>query len=382
MSVLTNNQEISEFCKRLGKENFIAVDTEFMRENTYWPKLCLIQLASSEEARIIDPLADNINLDPVYKLMKNNKIIKIFHSGRQDIEIFFNKMNEIPYPIFDTQIAGMVCGFGNSASYDSMVSNIVNKKIDKLSRFTDWSVRPLSKNQITYALNDVIYLLKIYKKLISELETNKRFEWIRDEIDKLVDINNYKIDPNNAWKKIKIKNNPKRLLPFIHKLAYWREMQAQKIDIPRNRIIRDEAIIEISSNQPMSSDELQKIRGISKSFAHSNKGSEIVDIVKKIKKIKNQVPLNIDENKKDKNSPDTLVDLLKLLLNFQSKKFGVSQNLIASVSDLHKIVNENNPDISVLNGWRYEVFGKAALDLKNGKTIIKVKNGKIHFKNI
>ena len=381
MSVLTNNQEISEFCNRLSKETFIAVDTEFMRENTYWPKLCLIQLASEKEAKIIDPLIEKIDLTPIDSLMQNSKITKIFHSGRQDIEIFYNRNKKVPYPVFDTQIAGMVCGFGHSASYDSMVSTVLKKQIDKVSRFTDWSLRPLSNKQIDYALNDVRYLISIYHFLISDLEKRNRSEWIKDEIEKLIDEKNYLIEPKNAWKKIKIKNHSKKLIPTIYELSYWREIEAQKLNIPRNRLLRDEAIIEISSSLPNSIKELCKIRGISKSFSMSKKGNDIINVVKKSKKITYVPEVNLEKNKKEKNNNDPIVDLLKILLNIQSKKHEVSANLISSVSDLNKIINEENPSIPALSGWRYNIFGKHALDIKYGKTIVKVNKGKIQFNN-
>ena len=379
MSVLNNNQEISEFCQRLSKETFIAVDTEFMRENSYWPHLCLIQLASKKEAKIIDPLMEKIDLKPIDRLMTNKNVTKVFHSGRQDIEIFYNRNNKTPYPVFDTQIAGMVCGFGHSASYDSMVSTILKKKIDKVSRFTDWSLRPLTKKQISYALNDVVYLIKIYDYLIKQLKENNRIEWIKDEINNLLDKKNYYIEPKNSWKKIKIKSHSKKLIPTIYELSLWRELNAQKSNIPRNRLLRDEAIIEISANLPSTVEELEKIRGISRSFAMSKKGVEIVNLLKRSKNYKHIPEIKFAKNNKDKNGNDPIVDLLKILLNIQSKKHKVSQNLISNVSDLNRIINENNPDIPALNGWRYEIFGKYALDIKNGKTTINVKNGKIKF---
>ncbi len=382
MSVLTNNQEILEFCNRLSKESFIAVDTEFMRENTYWPKLCLIQLASEKEAKIIDPLIEKIDLRPIDNLMQNHQIIKIFHSGRQDIEIFYNRNNEVPYPVFDTQIAGMVCGFGHSASYDSMVSNILKKNIDKASRFTDWSLRPLSKKQINYALNDVKYLLDIYHFLLHDLNKRNRTEWIKEEIDKLLNKNNYFIDPKSCWKKIKIKNHSKKLLPVIYELSYWREIESQKLDLPRNRLLRDEAIIEIAASLPKTQNELSRVRGISKSFSMSKKGSEIINVVNKIKERKETIEINFEKKKKEKKYNEPVVDLLKILLNIQSKKHKVSANLISSVYDLNRIVNEDNPDIQALKGWRYKIFGKYALEIKKGEIIVKINDGKIKFTKV
>lgn len=379
MSVLTNNQEIEEFCIRLSKESFIAVDTEFMRENTYWPKLCLIQLASHKEAKIIDPLIEKVDLKPVDNLMLNQQITKVFHSGRQDIEIFYNRNKKVPYPVFDTQVAGMVCGFGHSASYDSMVSTLLKMKIDKVSRFTDWSLRPLSDKQISYALNDVKYLIDIYHILLDDLNKKNRSDWIIDEINKLIDENNYHIDPKESWKKIKTKNHSKKLIPIIYELSYWREIEAQRLDIPRNRLLRDEAIIEIASSKPKSENQLSRIRGISKSFSLSKKGSEIISLVKKTKEFRDIPAINLEMKKKEKRNNDPIIDLLKILLNIQSKKHEVSANLISSVYDLHRIINEDKPDVQALKGWRYKIFGKHALNIKEGKIIVKVINGKIKF---
>ena len=382
MSLINEKNKLIALCNKLRESRFITVDTEFMRENTFWPELCLIQLASPDASGIIDPLIADLDLSPVYDLMHEKEILKVFHAGRQDLEIFFNKCGYLPEPIFDTQIGAMVCGFGDSASYETLVKELVGKKIDKLSRFTDWSRRPLSERQINYALSDVTHLVTIYKKIEEKINKLKRNNWTKEEMDNLIKISNYKIEPKDAWKRIKFKNYSPRFLVILKEIAAWREKIAQKKNVPRNRVLRDESLIEIAAHTPTNKEGIKKIRGISK-FLHNEKN--ISDLIEKIKyaKLLPEIEFPTVEKKQIKNrNMGPLVDLLKVLLKLRCDENGVAHRMVANTKELNKIaVNENN-NVLALSGWRYEIFGRDAVDLVNGKISLVSNNGKIVINKI
>lgn len=382
MSLINENNELIAFCNKLRKSKFITVDTEFMRENTFWPELCLIQLANTETSGVIDPLVSNLDLSPIYELMKEKKILKVFHAGRQDLEIFFNKCGFIPEPVFDTQIGAMVCGFGESVSYETLVKEIVGKKTDKLSRFTDWSRRPLTDRQKNYALNDVIYLVTIYKSIKDKIDKMDRNEWIKEEIENLVKINNYKLEPKDAWKRIKSKNHSGKFLSILKEIAAWREQLAQKKNIPRNRILRDESLLEIAAHTPTNKDSIKKTRGISKFLNNDKYISELIEKIKFAKLIpESEFPV-IEKKQIRRPNVGPLVDLLKVLLKLRCNENNVAHCMVANAKELNKIAANEKDRISALQGWRYEIFGRDAIDLVNGKISLTNYKGQVIVKKI
>lgn len=383
MSVLTNNQEILEFCNRLSKESFIAVDTEFMRENTYWPKLCLIQLASEKEAKIIDPLIEKIDLRPIDNLMQNHQIIKIFHSGRQDIEIFYKMSGKIPKPIFDTQIAAMVCGFGESVGYEKLVDKILNKKIDKSSRFSNWAKRPLTKKQLKYAIGDVTHLFEIYPILNKEIVEKGRTSWLKDELKILLSENTYDVSPEKAYKRLKIRSYDIKTRAVTYQLALWREKKAQLNNIPRGRILRDDIIYELASIKPKSINDINNMRSISNGLKlKEDIKQEIIDNVLIGLNLNDKDLPNLPKKRKLPHGTNSRVSLLKILLNSVSEKHDVAQKLIASTQDLEDLIADDNADIKTLKGWRYNLFGKKAIEFKNGKIAIIMNDNNIELKEI
>ena len=277
--MIVDSQDCAEFCERQAKAGFVAVDTEFMRENTYWPKLCLVQVGGPDEAAAIDPLADGMDLAPVFELLADRTVLKVFHSARQDIEIFVNLTGSVPEPLFDTQVAAMVCGFGDSVGYETLVNRLAGKRIDKTSRFTDWSRRPLTDKQLRYALADVIHLRSIYDKLSRQLADSKREHWLAEEIAILVDPDTYRVEPEAAWARIKTRSTDPKFLARLRELAAWREREAQKRDLPRGRLLRDDALLEIAAHSPRTVDELARTRGLSRSMAQGWQGTGLLKAV-------------------------------------------------------------------------------------------------------
>ncbi|TNE35016.1 MAG: ribonuclease D [Alphaproteobacteria bacterium] len=379
MQIITTTPALEELVGRLGKFPYITIDTEFLRESTFWPILCLVQLASEEESAIVDPLADGIDLAPLFGLLKNEKVLKVFHAGRQDLEIFHHLTGEVPAPIFDTQVAAMVCGFGESVGYDTLVSKITGKPIDKSSRFTDWSRRPLSERQLTYAEADVTHLRDVYEFLAKKLEESGRKDWVTSEMEILRSPETYFLPPENAWQRIKSRNTHPRFLGILRSIAAWREAQAHRQDIPRNRILRDEALLEIASNPPKSPEALSHVRGLGKKFAEGKMGQGLLAAVKE------GVDLPADQCPKvpRKEAPPKgiapLMELLKVLLKLRSEENDVAQKLICNVKELEAIAMDDNADVPSLKGWRRKVFGEDALKLKHGEIALSSKDGKIRI---
>jgi ribonuclease D len=340
-----------------------------MRERTYWPKLCLAQVAGPDEAAAIDALAEGIDLAPLDELMVNPKVLKVFHAARQDLEIFYLRMNKVPEPLFDTQVAAMVCGHGEAASYESLATKLAKARIDKSSRFTDWSRRPLSERQITYAISDVTHLRVVYEALKRQLEKTGRIGWIAEEMAVLNEPGTYRVDPEQAWRRLKPRGASPRLLATLKEVAAWRERTAQRIDIPRQRLLRDEQLLEIASHSPKSVEELALTRGLGRGFAEGWQGREILDAVEKARKVpEDQLP-NRERPPEQLRAPGAVVDLLRTLLRLKAEQADVAARLVASADEIDRLA-AGKRDLHVLHGWRNEVFGKDAVALLEGRVAL------------
>ena len=370
MYIIKTTSELLKFCTYASKFDYLTVDTEFLRERTYYPKLCLIQLAipSDQEANavLVDPLDNKLDLSPLYELFLNSNVVKVFHAARQDLEIFFHDKSIIPNPLFDTQLAAMVCGFGEQVGYETLVRSICKVNLDKSSRFTDWSLRPLTGSQKDYALADVTHLRQIYEYLKSELKKNKREAWVQEELNILKNPETYITRPNEAWKRIKIRSNSGKFLGIVSKLAEFREKYAQQNDIPRNRVFKDDALMEIASLKPKSFDELSRSRLLLRDARKGKIASGILDSVKAA-----QVS-NFDEVSKEVklaknlNGNSALSEMLRVLLKAKAEELGIAAKLIAVSADLDSLASGERT-VPALLGWRHKVFGKDALDLCDGK---------------
>ena len=379
MTLITEPTQLVEACRRLANETFLSIDTEFMREKTYYPQLCLIQIAGKKEAIVIDALAEDINLNPVLELMENEAITKVFHACRQDIEIFYNLNHKIPSPIFDTQIGAMVCGYGESVGYDKLVRQITGIQIDKSSRFTDWSYRPLSKQQIKYALSDVTHLRTVFEALSSQLEKSGRTKWLEEEFKTVLNPETYNTPLDKSWKRLKVKNGQPRFLILIRELCAFREREAQNRNVPRNRIIRDDILLDIAARSPKSPHDLAKVRNLTKQFSQGKLGESILRVVETANKIPDSEAPPLEKVNNFQHQKSALVDLLKVLLKLKSEDFNVAQKLIANSTDLEAIANNNDANVLALTGWRKDIFGDDALLLKTGKIALSAYNGKIQL---
>lgn len=377
MKLITDTDTLAEYCARLAKAPYITVDTEFLREKTFWPRLCLVQMAGPEDELIIDPLAPGMDLSPLYELMANTDVLKVFHAARQDVEIFHHDGGVIPKPMFDTQVAAMVCGFGDSAGYDTLARKISKVHIDKSSRFSDWSVRPLSERQLKYAMQDVTHLRGVYEWLARELHKNGREAWLSEEMATLTDPRTYVTDPREAWLRIKTRGGNRRFLGVLREITAWRETEAQSRDLPRGRVIKDEALLEIAAHPPHSLAEMGKLRSVTAGFADGKLGGSLLAAIRLGSEIPEaDLPPLPD---RDTHSPATggTVELLKVLLKIKCEQTGVASKLVASSADLECIAADDNADVPVMHGWRRELFGLAALDLKQGRLAIAMKGNKI-----
>ncbi len=376
MEYISDSQSLDKAITTLETAAFVTVDTEFMRESTYWSKLCLIQIASDTHQYIIDPLADNIDLDRFYQLMTRKAVIKVFHAARQDVEIIYNQSGEIPVPLFDTQIAAMVCGYGESAGYETLVRDICKEQLDKSSRFTDWSRRPLSEKQLTYALGDVTHLRNIYLKLNSSLEENDRIHWLNEEMTILTSPETYDLKPCDAWKRLKFRGNNKRAHSVLIALAEWREIQAQKQNVPRNRILKDDGLYEVSTHPTRSTSDISRLRGVPRGFDRGPYAKSLIEAVAIGLNRKFDTLPEIHTKKPLPNGIGPIVELLKVALRICCEKHDVAQKLIATVGDLEQIAADDHADVKALKGWRRELFGESALKLKHGALMIGISKGK------
>lgn len=366
MTPIVANAELETFCARLSGAEFIAVDTEFMRETTYWPKLCLVQVASATDSAVIDPLAEGLDLSPLLALLADERTVKVFHAARQDLEIFHN-LGVNTKPVFDTQVAAMAAGFGEQIAYDALVRQMLRQEIDKSSRFTDWSRRPLSPAQYEYALADVTHLAKLYPKLRERLQRNGRLAWVAEEMAALSDPALFDVDPENAWRRLKPRKFTSKYLAAFRAAAAWRERTAQTRDQPRGRILKDEAIDELATQLPMDAEGLNRLRSVPKGFGGSRFGAELVEtIAAAVANAEDYAPV-IPRSAPPPANAGAVVELLKVLLKARAEDAGVASKLIATVSDLEKIAADDRAATPALTGWRRDVFGADALRLKRGE---------------
>jgi ribonuclease D len=367
MTPITTTAELAVFCTKLKGQPFVAVDTEFMRETTYWPKLCLIQAAAGSAEACIDPLAEGIDLEPFLEIMRDETILKVFHAARQDVEIF-NNLNAMPRPLFDTQVAGMAAGFGEQIAYDALVRQMLKIELDKSSRFTDWARRPLSDNQLTYALADVTHLAALYPILRERLEKDGRIAWVTDEMANLTDPAIYDVEPENAWKRLRPRKHTAKYMAVYKSVAAWRERTAQSRDQPRGRILKDEAIDEVATQAPTDADQLDRLRTVPKGFSGSRIWTDLLAAIPEALKDPEAYALVIERTRTAPSpAAGAVVELLKVLLKARAEEAGVASKLIATVSDLELIANDDEADTSALKGWRREAFGEDALKLKRGE---------------
>ena len=367
MTPITSTADLAEFCARLGGQTFVAVDTEFMRETTYWPKLCLIQAASPGGIEAtIDPLAEGLDLGPFLDVMRDTSILKVFHAARQDVEIFHN-LGAIPRPLFDTQIAGMAAGFGEQIAYDALARKILKVELDKSSRFTDWARRPLSEAQLTYALADVTHLAALYPILRARLEKAGRLSWVTEEMAAMCDPALYDVEPENAWRRLKPRKHTVKYLAVFRAVAAWRERTAQQRDQPRGRILKDEAIDELAAQAPTNVDGFNRLRSVPKGFSGSRYGPELIEAINAaLADPEGYAPKIERDSGPVSPAAGAVVELLKVLLKARAEDAGVASKLIATVADLEKIASDDHVDAPALHGWRRDAFGEVALTLKRG----------------
>ena len=376
--IVTTSAGVAELCHKLSDSPFITIDTEFLREKTYYPKLCLVQLSGPDKnAAVIDPLSKDIDLSPLFDLIGNKKVLKVFHAARQDLEIFYNMTGGVVAPFFDTQIAAMVCGYGDSVGYNSLVQDIAKKSIDKSAQFMDWSHRPLTDRQLSYALGDVTHLCDIYVHLSKELERRGRVSWLLQEEDILSDPSTYSNDPYEAWTRIKLRSPSRKTLAVLREVAAWREKAAQERDIPKNWMMRDETLADLASQAPRTKEQLLKIRNMPKDHANGRIGEALLESIKAaLESPKDDWP-TVEKRKILPPQAAATLDILKMLLKIQSSEHGVASKLIASQDDLEAIVLDDAAEVPALSGWRRDIFGEDALALKAGKLAIGLSGDKI-----
>lgn len=377
MKLITSNPDLSTACSEIARHDFVAVDTEFMRESTFWPQLCLIQLAGPGIELMVDPLAQGLDLSPFWQLMGNERIVKVFHAARQDIEIVHYKARILPKPIFDTQVAAMVCGFGESISYVNLVKRITGRDLDKSSRFTDWSRRPLSSKQLEYAIGDVTHLRDVYQHLAVELGASGRASWLDEEMSILTDPKTYEQHPEFAWQRLKLRVKNRKALGVLMDLAEWRERLAQHQDVPRQRILRDEALYDIANQMPTSAEQLSELRTLSEGFSRSARAKDIIDAVKRgLARDVNSVPPLVHSQPLSAEATAT-TELLKVLLKSAAARHRVAPRLISDTEDLERIASEAEPDVAAMKGWRRQLFGEDALRLKRGELALTLSGGEV-----
>ncbi len=376
MEIITTTAELTAVCNRLAKHPVITVDTEFLRETTYYPLLCVVQMASAEDAVVVDTLAEGIDLKPFFDLMANESVLKVFHAARQDIEIIFHRASIIPHPVFDTQVAAMVLGYGDSIAYDQLVERITGHRPDKTHRFTDWSHRPLTQEQTVYALADVTHLRDVFAALDADLKKRGRSEWVSEEMDVLTSPSTYDFHPERAWERLKTRVRKPKELAVLMEVAAWREQEAQTRDVPRSRVLKDDAIGDIATHAPTSLERLAGLRSLPKGFDKSKWGQDIVAAVKRgIARDPSTLP-KLDKPRGNNNGGAT-VELLKVLLRMTSERHAVASKVIATVDDLEQIAADDNADVGALHGWRRELFGEAALALKQGRVALAIDKGRV-----
>ena len=376
MQPITTTKKLAEVCERLARHPFVTVDTEFLRESTYYPKLCVAQMASPDEAVVVDALAQGIDLAPLFALMSDKKVIKVFHAARQDIEICWHEAGIIPAPLVDTQVAAMVLGYGDSISYDQLVARITGDSLDKSHRFTDWTRRPLSEAQLAYAASDVTHLRDVYVKLAADLDRSGRTDWMREEMRVLTSPDTYRMEPEHAWQRLKTRVRKPRELAVLIEVAAWREREAQVRDVPRGRVLKDDTVGDIAVQAPTTIERLGSLRSLPKGFERSKWGEAIVAAVKRgLARDVKTLP-RIDRPKAAVNGQAT-VELLKVLLRMTAERHGVAAKVIATIDDLDRIAADDAADVPALYGWRRDLFGEKALALKHGRLALAVERNRV-----
>ena len=377
--LITDSASLAALIERLSAHDFVAVDTEFMRENTYWPELCLLQIASPDEAAAIDPMAEGLDLKPLWTLLvDNHDVLKVFHAGGQDLEIVHNMTGKVPYPLFDTQIAAMALGFGEQVGYSNLIESMLGHALDKGARFTDWSRRPLDKRQIDYAIGDVTHLATIFPRMVTKLKKTNRGLWLDEEMERLADPSSFAFDPEDAWKRLKLPSRNPLVLGRLKALAAWREKEARGKNLPRGRIVKDDTLGDIAGHPPKTQDDLAKVRGLSAGWRNNDIGARMMAA------LENCAPLGPDdipdrEPRRPGLTKDGVLvaDLLKLLLKIKAKDSGVAPKLIARSDELEALAAGVRSDLAILSGWRFEEFGRDALDLVEGRLAFATRNGKL-----
>ena len=370
--LVTTTDALDRLCTRLSAEEFVTVDTEFMRERTYWPELCVVQLAGAHEVAVIDAEAEGMDLAPLGRLLADAAVLKVFHAARQDIEIFVLKFGAVPTPLFDSQIAAMVAGFGDQVGYDALVAGLTGHPIDKAHRFSDWSARPLSAAQIDYAAADVTHLREVYERLCARLKRDGRLDWVAEEMAALTDPALYRADPDSAWERLRPRSANRRFLGRLQVLAAWREREAQRINIPRQRLLKDEALLEIAATAPTDVEALARIRGISRGFAEGRTGAALLEAVAAARAVPDDALPPAPPPRDALRASPALVSLLKVLLAAKCEQHHVAPRLVASSDEVERFAAEETPDLPILHGWRREVFGEDALALKQGRVALGV----------
>lgn len=376
MDLITTTADLSAACARLAQHPVITVDTEFLRETTYYPLLCVVQMASPDEALVIDALAEGIDLTSFFELMANEKVLKVFHAARQDIEIIWHRANIVPHPIFDTQVAAMVLGYGDSIAYDQLVDRVTGHRPDKTHRFTDWSRRPLSKEQVHYAEADVTHLRDVFAALDADLKKRGRSDWVSEEMEILTSPRTYDFHPERAWERLKTRVRKPKELAVLMEVAAWREQEAQSRDVPRSRVLKDDAVGDIATHAPTSIEKLGNLRSLPKGFERSKWGSDIVAAVQR-GLARDLAALPKLEKPRNNANGAAIVELLKVLLRMTSERHAVASKVIATVDDLEQIAADDQADVAALQGWRRELFGEAALALKHGKLALAIDKGRV-----
>ena len=376
MNLITTTPELTAVCSRLDQHPVITVDTEFLRETTYYPLLCVVQMASPEEAVVVDALADGIDLKPFFALMADEKVLKVFHAARQDIEIVWHQAGIVPHPIFDTQVAAMVLGYGDSIAYDQLVERIAGHRPDKTHRFTDWSRRPLSAEQIHYAVSDVTHLRDVFAALDADLKKRSRNDWVSEEMEVLTSPKTYDFHPERAWERLKTRVRKPKELAVLMEVAAWREQEAQSRDVPRSRVLKDDAVGDIATHAPTTLERLASLRSLPKGFDRSKWGA---DIVAAVQRGLARDPSTLPKIEKPRNNANggAIVELLKVLLRMTSERHAVASKVIATVDDLEQIATDDHADVAALRGWRREMFGEAALALKHGRLALAIERGRV-----
>jgi ribonuclease D len=367
MELITSTSMLAAFCERAAKYDFVTVDTEFLRETTYWPKLCLLQAATVDEAILVDPLADGLSLKPFFALLANENVTKVFHAARQDIEIFVKLTGEVPKNIFDTQIAASVCGYGDSISYDNLVRSIANVELDKSSRFTDWSARPLSEKQRVYALADVTHLRDIYEVLQERVKETRRGDWVDDELAVLRSIDTYVVRPELAWERLKTKLHRPRDIAALKLLAAWRERRAQDTDQPRNRVLKDDALIELAMQRPTTPEGFEKLRAVQRGFGRSSAAAEIIALINDVEALPKSALPPAPDRYRGPSPKGAVGDLVRVLLKAVAEEHGVAARILATSDDIDALVLDDEADVPALKGWRRKLFGEKALAIKHGR---------------